>query len=150
MSKLSSGIFWVISENIELLNHQLVAFKISCDTDGNVIETPVITLNAKSEKTYNHKKLWESEVQNNSAHKAYNKKPFDYFPRGRVEVSNNRATIYLNPHINVVEIINEIKEKFGLTESNISSVRVVADGTGHYRCFIDREVKAKRYALEKT
>jgi hypothetical protein len=32
---------------------------------GNIIDMPEIELNAKNGNTYNHKKLWENEIQNN-------------------------------------------------------------------------------------
>jgi len=134
---LHSGIFWVITETSELTNWKLLAFEIPCDRNGNVIEETHIMLNAKSGSTYNHKKLWENEIKNNTAHKPYNKKDYNYYPRGRIDISNNKATIYLNPHINIPEIIDEIKQKFGLLPQNISMVRTVFDGSKHYECFLD-------------
>jgi hypothetical protein len=35
------------------------------------------------------------------------------YTRGRVEIANNRATIYLNPRINRAEIVEEIKTRCG-------------------------------------
>jgi hypothetical protein len=55
-----------------------------------------------------------------------------------VEIANNRATIYLNPYINRAEIVEEIKTRCGLDGSSIGEVRVVADGSGHYRCWMDK------------
>ena len=137
--KLCSGVFWVISDNNDLLDHKLLPFEIPCDSNGNPVGSNIIELNSKSGRTYNHKKLWENEVKGNSAHKPYNRKTYDYYPRGRVEVSNNRATIYLNPYINQPEFIAEIKQKFGLNEHDISEVRVINDNSVHYQCFLDRE-----------
>ena len=136
--ELCSGIFWIISDYSDLSDYKLLMFDIPCDVFGNNIGTPAVALNSKSGGTYNHKKLWESEIKNNSAHKPYNKKDFDYYPRGRVEISNNRATIYLNSNINQTFIIDEIMGQFGLSQRNISSVRVVVDNSAHYQCFIDR------------
>lgn len=113
---LSSGVFWVITENLDVSDHKLLLFEIPCDPDGNHLGKHTIELNAKSGGTYNHKKLWETEVKNNPTHKPYNKKAYNYYPRGRVEISNNRATIYLNPHINKTRIVNEIKLKCGLNQ----------------------------------
>jgi len=135
--ELHSGIFWVITETSELTDWELLVFEIPCDTNGNVIKETPIMLNAKSGSTYNHKKLWESEIKNNTAHKPYNKKNYNYYPRGRINISNNKATIYLNPHINIPKIIDEIKQKFGLLPQNISTVRIVSDGSKHYECFLD-------------
>jgi hypothetical protein len=48
----------------------------------------------------------------------------------------NRAVIYLNPHINKPDFIDEVKREFGLSH-NIPDVRVKNDGSDHYRCFLD-------------
>ena len=91
---MCSGIFWVISDYSDLSDYRLLVFDIPCGTDGNAHGKHKIALNAKSGLTYNHKKLWAEEIKNDSAHKPYNKKDFDYYPRGRVDIANNRATIY--------------------------------------------------------
>ena len=114
-------------------------FDIPCDPDGNPKNTHSVKLNSKSGNTYNHKKLWEEEIKSNPNHKPYNKKDYNYYPRGRVEISNNKATIYLNPNINKENIISKIKREFGLSTYNIQEVRVVIDGSAHYQCFIDWE-----------
>jgi len=131
--ELSSGIFWIISDNNDLSKRILLIFAIPCDTDGTPKNTHTVELNSKSGNSYNHKKIWESEIHN----KDFGKKKYNYYPRGRVEISNNKAVIYLNPHINKPVFIDEIKKGFGLSASNISEVRVKADGSKHYQCFLD-------------
>lgn len=135
--ELSSGIFWVITDDRDFDDYKLLFFDIPSDPYGNHHGTHKIALNAKSGGTYNHKKLWESEIKNNSAHKPYNKKDYNYYPRGRVEISNNKATIYINPNINVLKITNEIKRVFGLNPRNIADIRIVNDGGSHYKCWMD-------------
>ena len=135
--QLCSGIFWVLSEYNDLSDHKLLMFSIPCDPDRTPLNTQSIELNSKSGTTYNHKKIWESEVKNNNEYKPYNRKDYDYYPRGRVEISHNRAVIYLNPHINKPDFVNEIKREFGLSSDNIPDVRVKNDGSDHYRCFLD-------------
>jgi len=124
---LCSGVFWVIADDYDLEDYMLLSFEIPCDADGNPIGTHALELNAKSGNTYNHKKIWESEVKNNPAHKPYNKRDYNYYPRGRVEIANNRATIYLTPCIFETFIIDEIEERFGLTPDNILEGRIIAD-----------------------
>jgi len=131
--QLCSGIFWIISDNYDLSKRILLEFLIPCDSGGTPKNTHSVELNSKSGNSYNHQKIWESEIKNNW----YGKKKYNYYPRGRVEISNNKAVIYLNPHINRPEIIDEIKNGFGLSDSNISEVRVIADGSKHYQCFLD-------------
>ena len=137
--ELCSGVFWVISDSRGLADHLLLSFVIPCDTNGSPVGIPAIALNAKRGNTYNHKRLWEIEIRGNPAHKHYSRKPYDHYPRGRVEVANNKATIYLNPNINEARFIDAIKQRFGLSEYSIREVRVVNDNSSHYRCFMDRE-----------
>ena len=135
--QLCSGIFWVLSDNYDLSDYKLLMFDIPCDLNGKPDNTQSIELNSKSGNTYNHKKLWESEVKNNNKYRPYNKKDYNYYPRGRVEISNNKATIFLNPNINKPLFTDEIKEKFGLSSYNISEIRINVDGSIHYQCFLD-------------
>ena len=135
--QLCSGVFWIITDNHDLSDYTLLSYSIPCDTSGMPIGSHSIPLNAKSGLTYNHKKLWEQEISNNPLYRLFNKKDFDYFPRGRVVISNSKAVIYLNPGINTTRIIDDIKREFGLTEQNISYVRVHNDNSQHYKCFLD-------------
>ena len=135
--QLSFGIFWIVSESEDLQSYKLLFFNAPCDIDGNTIETPAIQLNSKSGKSYNHKTMWDSHVKNNPAHKPYNKMNYNHYPRGRVEISNNKAIIYLNPIISRTSILDEIKAAFGLSVDNMKNVKVVADNSYHYACFIE-------------
>jgi len=135
--ELHSGVFWVISDFHDLSDYKLLVFEIPCDVNGKPVGTHSIELNSKSGSTYNHKKLWKDTIVGNSAHKPYNRKSYDYYPRGRVEISNDRAIIYLNPNIDKPFIINEIKNSFGLILENISEIRIIADGSNHYKCWMD-------------
>jgi hypothetical protein len=137
--ELSYGIFWIISDYHDLSNHKLLFFDVPCTPDGVPSDIPSIAFNAKSSDTYNHKKIWDTEIKGNSIHKPYNKKEYNYYPRGRIVISNNKADIYLNPHINKPDFIREIKLKFGLTPNNISKTREINDNSAHYQCFLDWE-----------
>ena len=137
--RLSFGIFLIIADSEDLDNYKLLSYTVPCDTAGIATETPAIPLNSKSGASYNHKAMWDRHVKNNSLHKPYNKKDYAYYPRGRVEISNNRAVIYLNPQINRSEILEDIKSEFGLGEESISKIRVVSDNSAHYKCFLDRK-----------
>jgi len=136
--RLSFGVFWIISDNEDLDSYKLLYFNVHCDRYGNPLEEPIIALNSKSGMTYNHKAIWDSQVKNSSEHRPYNKKEYNYYPRGRVEVSNNKATVYLSPVITLPHILAELKAEFGLSEENIFKVKVVADNSAHYACFIKK------------
>ena len=137
--QLSSGIFWVVSIFDDLSYFELLTFNIPCDFYGTPNNTHFIKLNSKSGKNYNHKKIWEDEVKKNSNYDFFNKKSYDYYPRGRVEISRNRAIIYLNPNTNKLGFIEKIKVEFGLSNNNISEIRVISDGSEHYKCFLDMD-----------
>jgi len=138
VKQLCSGVFWILSDHFDLSDFKILLFDIPCDSKGNPNNTHSIKLNSKSGNTYNHKKLWEEEIKNNNKYRPYNKKDYNYYPRGRVEISNNRATIFLNPHINSRVFIDVIKQNFGLFFCNIPEIRVITDGSDHYKCFLNR------------
>ena len=121
---LFKGIFW-ITYNMQ----EKYVFRIPCDTAGNIIGRTEYPLNSKDGTNYNHKLLWSVLPKTLTGGR-----PFDYFPRGRVEIRNAKAIVYLNPDINTENIQNFIIEEFGLSVTNgIKSVRFVSDGSNHYK-----------------
>lgn len=110
-AKAKKGVFW-------LVEGELFAFPFDeNNTDGI----------AKSGDTYNHKLLWEKVRTSN--------KPFDYYPRGRVEIKNSgEAVIYMSPHIDL-SYITEIKTAFNLTSEPV----IKYDNSEHYKCYLDKE-----------
>lgn len=82
---------------------------------------------AKSGNTYNHEKLWQIVRPRKCS------VPFDYYPRGRVEITpKGKAVIYMSPHIGA-EYLPEIYAAFAL-----DSAGVKYDHSAHYHCFLDR------------
>ena len=130
-SQLYQGIFWIVdTDNLE--NNKSYCFLIPSKSDGTV-DSFELDLNAKSGTTYNHKKVWEN-LPSNLTHN----KSFDYYPRGRVQINNGKAVIYLNHNIAYEEVIEFIKKEFNLTSHNgIKKVIPKADGSSHYRCHLD-------------
>ena len=105
------GVFWLIDD-------ELLAFPF----DGRYPEGI-----AKSGDTYNHKLLWDIVRPKGC------RKPFDYYPRGRVELSGKgKAVIYMSPHIGQ-KYIDAIRRNFGLR----GEVTVKYDNSRHYRCHSD-------------
>ena len=112
--KLKRGVFWLIDEG------ELLAFPYE---EGDIIGV------SKSGDNYNHKLLWE-HVKPRGCNK-----PFDYYPRGRVEITNKgKSIVYMNHNIdgNAIELI---KAAFELREAPI----IHYDGSEHYKCYLDRE-----------
>lgn len=58
--------------------------------------------------------------------------PWDYFPRGRVEIRNNKAIIFINPNIIICDLYKQriIKE----FHSESIEVKVIVDNSAHYHC----------------
>lgn len=132
--ELSKGIFWIVDvDNID--NNKNYCFTIPCNSDG--VPDSLNGLNSKNGETYNHEKYW------NMLNKSYtHNKPFNYYPRGRVEISHGKATIYLNPNIATDEVLDFITKQFHLNAHNgIERVRLFPDGSYHYKCYLDKEYK---------
>lgn len=120
---LYKGVFWIAQDSLS----QYV-FKIPCDINGNIAGQTDYALNSKDGTNYNHRLLWAALPK-----ALTHNKPFDYFPRGRVEIRNARAVVYLHPDINTEETQKFIIAAFALTQENgIIAVRFVADGSAHY------------------
>ncbi len=105
------GVFWLIEDEILAVPYDPTA------THGI----------AKSGENYNHELLWEFVKPRKC------RKPFNYYPRGRVEIDNKgRPVIYLNRNIDD-RYIPVIKEKFGIEVTP----RVHYDGSEHYKSSMD-------------
>ena len=110
MSTGKRGVFWLIAGD-------LFCFPFDENAEYGI---------AKSGKTFNHKLLW-GYVRPKA------EKPYNYYPRGRVEIdSHGRSVIYMSPHIGS-EHIPEIMEAFSLQ----GEPRVIIDGSRHYRSHLD-------------
>lgn len=128
---LYKGIFWIVDLD-NIYNNIDYCFQIPCDSDGNAYDRSGLT--AKSGDTHNHEKYW-----NMLSSRMTKNKLFDYYPRGRAEISNGKATIYLNPNINTEEIRDLIISQYHLNKYNdIDKIRFMSDFSNHYRCYLDR------------
>lgn len=111
-----NGVFWLIDDEDILLAYPF----------GSVDSYDGI---AKSGNTYNHKRLW-SDIKPRGI-----KRPYNYYPRGRVEWDNQgRATIFMNSNIDD-EWVNDIKQQFGVRPSD--ECRIQYDNSNHYKCHLD-------------
>ena len=115
---LYKGIFWFIN------GKKLICHKAACDNTGNPTEPAEFS--SKSGENFNHTAEWEKLPKSVTGGK-----PFNYCPRGRVEIKNGKASIiYLNPVLNEHAIIEKTFYEFGL--SAVSQVSVKADGSKPY------------------
>ena len=128
---LYSGIFWIVDMEDEN-NNDDYCFLIPTTFDGSVDNDG--SLNAKSGITYNHEKVW-----NDLPRTMTKGKPFDYYPRGRVQIKNSKATVYFNPNLLAVDGFERyIIDNFNLTEYNgIKDIKWKPDYSEHYKCYLD-------------
>lgn len=118
MQKLSKDLFW--------LSDKLIIIKAECDTDGNFLEIPNSNLLSENGKEFNHKKAWQTLSKSDT-----NGKPFNYYPRGRVQTKRGNAVVFTNE--NILPEIEKIKQDFGLSDENgIVDIKIKVDMSEHY------------------
>ena len=117
------GIFWYDPKT-----NALICKKVFCDKDGKALENVLYT--SKSGENFNHEAEWQKISRSIT-----NGRPYNYYPRGRVEIKNGKATVYLNPILKVKTIQNMINSEFNLNSETIP-VRFCADGSFHYNYLI--------------
>ncbi len=116
------GIFW-----FNLQNNELIVKKVACDSNGESFEC--VEYSSKSGKNFNHKVEWLK-----LPHSITKGKPFNYYPRGRVEIWKGKIKVYLNPLIKTAKVEERIKNEFLLINSK-AEVSFIIDNSKHYRCF---------------
>lgn len=115
------GLFWMTEDS-------LICCKVPCDLEGNPLEP-------NRARENNHRQVWKSVPRSAACGKPYN-----YYPRGRVEIRHSRAVVYLSPHLCNPSVLERIKTEFSLSEAaGIAAVSVKGDGSRHYRCYLDDE-----------
>ena len=117
LARPHKGVFWLIDGEIWAVpfDEQKYEYGIS-----------------KSGDSYVHRKIWK-EIKPQKC-----RYPYNYYPRGRVEItSKNLCILYMNPNIGE-EYIDEIMKKFGL----VSVAKIIYDNSSHYRSHLDIGWKA--------
>ena len=131
MDKLYRGIFWI--KDIERLAS--VVLKAECNSNGFFIIVPDFELLAKSGAEFNHQAAWSTLPKRETENKPYN-----YYPRGRVEIRNSKAVIYANGNIVDDRLREWAINEFNLIEENgIEKVKLKTDMSNHYLCYLDRK-----------
>lgn len=119
----SKGIFWFVKSEGD---NEFDILYLDIPNDPNFIG------NSKNGLTYTHEKTWKDLISGLPGD--IKNKNWNYFPRGRVELKNNKATIYLNPNINKPEYQDKIIDAFHLHRI---SYRFIPDGSDHYKSYLD-------------
>ena len=127
------GVFWI--KDICDIENSAICIKENCSLDGTFIDTHNINENmlSKSGDNFNHQKVW-----NLLSRDITENKPYNYYPRGRVEIKNNNAIVYVYNNVINENFQNWITDTFKLYESNgIKNVVIKCDGSKHYKCHLD-------------
>ena len=121
---MKKGIFWCDSFGRD--SPHLIVVSVKCDADGR--SDQLIDYSSKSGQNFNHKAEWQKLSRSVTGGQ-----PFNYYPRGRVEIKNRKAIIYLNPDLNNTAILNMIMMDFELKDQHdLESITVKSDGSDHY------------------
>ena len=123
---MKKGIFWCTDRSAD--PPAFIIVSTECDADGNALSED-ICFSSKSGTNFNHRAEWARLDR-----KITGGRPFNYYPRGRVEIRKCKAMIYLNPVLNEERTVSEIKRLFDLKESSgILMIRIISDGSAHYQ-----------------
>lgn len=120
---MKKGIFWCANFDTEF--PELITVSVVCDKNGNSKEPVQFT--SKSGNNFNHRLEWECIDR-----KITKGQSFNYYPRGRVEIKNGKATVFLNPILNKECIVSKVIDEFGLRVTELTDVRIKSDGSNHY------------------
>ena len=132
MIKIYKGIFWYSPTK-----KKLIVKKAKCNSDGVALEH--VEYSSKSMSNFNHKAEWSKLPKS-----VTNGQPYNYYPRGRVEIKNNKAKVYLNPVL-ICTIpaqkkafcpISLIEKEFGLGLKTIRA-DIIPDNSKHYSYLIE-------------
>ena len=127
---MKKGIFWVFITEPGGYDEipELCSVSVECDINGNALEEADFT--SKSGENFNHKLEWK---KNNGFSREGRNKPFDYFPRGRVEIKNGRIRVFAHPYIINDDVIRElIIDSFEL-DGLKGNIHWLADNSIHYQ-----------------
>ena len=119
LARPHKGVFWLIDGEIWAVPFDNQKYKSGISKSGD---------------SYVHRKIWE-EIRPRKC-----RYPYNYYPRGRVEItSKNLCILYMNPNIGE-EYMDEIMKKFGL----VSVSKIIYDNSSHYRSYLDTGWKADK------
>ena len=88
-------------------------------------------LNSKNvDDDYNHKITWQQLDG-----KLTKRKPFNFYPRGRIIIKNSKCVIFINTLLNTKEIIGYLADSYNLKSfADSNKLKVIEDYSEHYKC----------------
>ena len=132
MIQVYKGIFWY-----NPTTKKLIVKKVACNSYGEALEP--VEYSSKSGNNFNHKVEWSKLPKSVTCGQPYN-----YYPRGRVEIKNNKAKVYLNPILVYHDSnakkpwcpISLIEKEFGLGLKTIRA-ELIPDNSKHYNYLVE-------------
>ena len=115
---MKKGIFWII-------DGKPMTVSVECDAVGETVGPPP-DYSSKSGDNFNHRIEWGKLPRRITGGAAYN-----CYPRGRVEIRNGRATVWLNPVLNTPATVKTVKKEFDLHDGEIK-IEIKNDNSKHY------------------
>ena len=129
------GIFWFTcsydeKNECDFSETELIALTVPHNYNG--YSAGALQFNSKKGTSFTHKATWHQLMQHRKDLRKYS---WNYFPRGRVEIKNNKACIFVNPNIIKYALYKQrIVEEFHLRDIKI---KVIVDNSAHYNCCAD-------------
>ena len=124
------GAFWIIGNSMDdIINKNkfhLCCHKILSNYDGSMIDK------IESKRSLSHERLWNSKykvIENSD-------KPFNYYPRGRVGISNGIAYINIINDCDTTNIINHIIDEYKISKLEIKKELVNEFSDGGHRAHL--------------
>ena len=113
--------FWLTDNDMGTI--QLTCCKVLCFPNGEEAE-----VESTEREKLNHERVWATLDK-----KITRNKPYNYYPRGRVEIKRGKATIYLHPIMCDKEVLVQVMAQFGLYQRNgLKDIRIKPD---HSKCY---------------
>jgi len=133
---MRKGLFWIVPVEFDSKNNPsphtlnaVIDYSAICDENG-VMADDQPPYNSKKGNSYSHERSWS--LVNDYLPKKLRDKPWNYYPRGRVEITNGKATVYFNPVLlENPDFESSIIYEFELKEI---PVRFIPDFSNHYKC----------------
>ena len=108
--------------------------EIMCFADHGYMSLAYDATGVCESEKLNHERAWAKLDK-----KITQGKPYNYYPRGRVEIKKGKARIFLNPALNEESIIEKICRSFGLKRENgLTDILIKNDNSWHYRFLMEQ------------
>ncbi|MBR0341576.1 MAG: leucine-rich repeat domain-containing protein [Oscillospiraceae bacterium] len=127
--RLYHGLFWWNGE-------KLITVKVHCDQNGNPgYSVPCF---GKRSALRSHREEWEL-LKKTGDPDIKGIPHYNYYPRGRVEIANYVARIFLHPVLSTPSIRQDILREFGLSQEiqGLKEIRFITDHSNHYHTEVE-------------